>query len=302
MNIARPGMCLATIAAITMTASESDAYHPVPGFHLEANAGGASRVYFTGSPRWDGQDCGTCHVDAPGQVRFHLSSTPEDIFTTGRYEPGQAYVVTIDVTGAEGKGLRTWMLETLDDDLADVGAYFDIGGCFTVQGTPRGCLQPSCTFMCKNQQSFRATCAPDGDPICSEVRKIPGCEYCGSGDGCTGCTTVDGVVGGVVVPPPWRFELVAPAAGTGPVTMYFGGVAGTSDHTSRGDDYEMQFHRLCEGPTDCSEGPASEGEQAGDYTPEPSAPGGCSAGGGHTGWPPLLLALLILRRRGSSET
>jgi len=292
--------CLAAIALVAIGYGDASAYHPIPSFHAEARVGGAARIYYTGSPRWEGQDCGSCHVDSPGLVRFHMSSTPTDIFATGRYEPGQAYTVSIGISGAEGKGLRTWMLETLDDLDTDVGVYEELpgGGCTSAQGTQRSCFQASCNFMCRNAPEFRETCAPAGTSICNELIKIPGCGHCGGGDSCNGCNTVDGVVGGVIALPPWNFVFVAPPAGTGPINLYFGGVAGTSDHSSLDDDYQMQYHRLCEGMTDCDSGPVSEGEEGGEYTPPKAS--GCASSGGAGGTGALLVVLLGLifaRRR-----
>ncbi len=120
----------------------------------------------------------------------------------------------------------------------------------------------------------------------------------GGGDSeCTGCVTVDGIVGGVTAMPPWQLDFIALRAGTGPINISFGGVAGTSDHTSEGDDYEMQAHRLCEGSSDCATDPLSEGEDAGDYTPPSNA--GCSivGGSGSNQLVLLLLGALLWRRR-----
>lgn len=307
MNTRKLAALLAILGIFAAGSGEAAAYHPIPGFHLAAQSGGGARIYYTGSPRWLGQDCGSCHTETDGRVRFALSATPEDIFTTGRYEPGTTYRITIDISGAEGKGLRTWMLETLDDSDIDVGSYRDVaGGCTSPQGTPRGCLQPSCTFMCRNRPEFRDTCAPDGQPICDELIQIPGCGHCGGRDGCGGCVTVDGIVGGVTVPPPWRLDFIAPPAGTGAINLYFGGVAGTSDHSSLNDDYEMQFHRLCEGASECGDDPSTSAEPGGDYVPQPRTTG-CSAAtpsaiGERGGWLVLvLLALFAVRRRQNSN-
>ncbi len=66
--------------------------------------GGAGGLYFTGSPRNYGLNCGVCHVGATHNLKIGLVSYPDDIFKEG-FEPGKEYIIYLRFFN-ETKGLQ----------------------------------------------------------------------------------------------------------------------------------------------------------------------------------------------------
>jgi hypothetical protein len=60
-------------------------------------------LYFTGAPRFVSQSCASCHIDAPGLVDLKLGADDQTLFTNG-YHPGQIYELEVSLSG-ETRGL-----------------------------------------------------------------------------------------------------------------------------------------------------------------------------------------------------
>ena len=72
------------------------AFHPGSDFDKSPGAGGGGGIFYTGVPRERGWTCAACHVDAPGTIRLGFTGS---LVTDGRYTPGRAYPITIELLG-----------------------------------------------------------------------------------------------------------------------------------------------------------------------------------------------------------
>ncbi len=88
--------------SVLLAPSYVGAFHEVASFSRTANTGGGSSVYFTGSRRFKGYDCGICHVDAERRISIGLDSA----LTSGTYTPGLIYPITVRLIG-EHRGLSS---------------------------------------------------------------------------------------------------------------------------------------------------------------------------------------------------
>ncbi len=256
----------------------ASAFHPPAHFAAHANSGHGSRMYYTGSPRWKGYDCGTCHVDAPGDLLFSLSSEPEDIFAAGEYEPGKSYTIVVKRFN-DPKAVSNFMLEVNDDNDAVVGSYDNVslaGKGETAGGLASICGQQLGPTLSDGLCTQVATCekVDANEPLtCSN---LAACQTCSSRPNGTcdaqnpDCLPGDGVVGGQAVKNPWYFAYKAPEPGAGAITFYLGGVGqvGAHDNSAYADDVFMGTWRLCEKGTSCqSTGSGPAGDPGGSYNP-----------------------------------
>lgn len=133
----------------------ASAYSSPAQFDLAPSAdtiGGGGGVHYTGSERFQGQDCSGCHLGGEGQIDFALSSAPIDLFADG-YVPGQIYRIQVDLLSdrvgpaicetdgpLEPCNLNTFALEMLSDGDAAVGVLcptqFVDGRCISALGAP----------------------------------------------------------------------------------------------------------------------------------------------------------------------
>ena len=124
---------------VALAATPAAAYHPLRDYAASANTGGGARMYFTGSPRWRGYDCTICHVDAPGLMRFEVTSEPAELLTSGAWTPGKEYTLTLRMVGetrhSESEH-NTFLLGVEDDRGQPAGTFSDPGG--DLQPAPGG--------------------------------------------------------------------------------------------------------------------------------------------------------------------
>ncbi len=122
-------MRVAIFALAFCVASPAYAFHTEDLFEESAATGGASGVFYTGSPRAKNWTCAACHLDAPGVVSLTLSSMPRTLFADLEYEPGQTYTITVGMTN-ETKGLEassnynSFAMEFLDPEAMPLGGFF----------------------------------------------------------------------------------------------------------------------------------------------------------------------------------
>ena len=117
------------------------------------STGGSGGIYYTGSPRFQGQGCEGCHTGGEGQVDLGLKSIPAGLFD-GEYEAGALYHIEVafsaDQVGAtecpddpartEACNLNLFALEVLDLDHQPLGELcptpFQDGDCPHTLGAP----------------------------------------------------------------------------------------------------------------------------------------------------------------------
>ena len=114
-------IALAVIAA----SGTAHAFHTPSVFDDGVQEGGGNRVYFTGSPRQKGYDCGVCHVDAAKAISARVDLMPA---IDGVYTPGQQYLVTVTLVG-EHRGFgaasnqNSFLAEVIDDTGISLGGF-----------------------------------------------------------------------------------------------------------------------------------------------------------------------------------
>ena len=243
MSTTRTSAFLAFLATLT-AASVAHAwdgptlwYDPADG--MPPGGGG---IFGTGAARDHGITCQDCHVDPPDgdvELRFRFSPSLASMNGLDAYQPGQTYDVTVELVGE--------------------------------------LLTGPCAPDAKNNNGFAATFADaTGQPA--------GMLASDSGQSGTDCPTAypDPGTGTTVlyrdcdVAMPedyertsWQFRWTAPSAGTGPVTLHFGGVDGNCDMMSMGDLVVVGQRDLVPAPAVAAREP-------------------------HRGWPPALGLLLSL--------
>ncbi len=142
------------IGCVLLAASSTaQAFHIPSVFDDGVQEGGGHRVYFTGSPRQKGYDCGVCHVDAANTITARVELSPA---ADGGYKPGQQYLVTVTLVG-EHRGFgaasnqNSFLAEVLDDANVSIGSFMTpdqdkarliddgqvVGGVSTGKGTTR---------------------------------------------------------------------------------------------------------------------------------------------------------------------
>lgn len=90
------------VFAVLAVSSDVGAHHEVSSFSKSATIGGGGGLYYTGSKRFKGYDCGVCHVDAEERISIELDSP----LRSGTYRAGLIYPVTLRLVG-EHKGLES---------------------------------------------------------------------------------------------------------------------------------------------------------------------------------------------------
>lgn len=192
----------------------------------QANGGraGAGGIYGTGGAKDHGITCAHCHIKAPGLISATVTPTPAWGMKNGSptYTPGQKYSIAVAMTG-ENKGLNqgnnnlNGMAITVEDQGGKTSGVFE----------------------------------SDTSPVVSSA-SCPAA-YPASNPA-AGTTYLYGDCHGVIyIPRPnstsWTYSWTAPAAGSGPLTVFYGVVDGDADgKSSLDDDVKMGTVKLVEGP------------------------------------------------------
>jgi uncharacterized protein (TIGR03382 family) len=113
------------VAALVCASANAWAFHTPGTFDDTAAKGGGHRIYFTGSARQKGYDCGMCHTDSAGKISAQVQLTPS---ASGAYVPGQLYSVAVKLVGEHrGFGARNnqngFVAEVVDDTGQTAGTY-----------------------------------------------------------------------------------------------------------------------------------------------------------------------------------
>jgi hypothetical protein len=204
----------------------------VPGAPHAATFGASGEgIYFTGAPRFLGMTCDKCHTDGPGLVRLKLGADDVSLFSTG-YNPGQTYQLEVEIQG-ETKGLdysgSTCTEPPLKND------HYTYQQCnnnsFAMEiDTLTGPLAGA-TVFCANPP-VNGNC-PAPNPLADESMVSP------DNDAVFGNRQHQATNPKTVArndPTTWHLWWTAPAAGTGPVTIFVGAVDGNGgDGTAASD-------------------------------------------------------------------
>ncbi|MEO6954580.1 MAG: hypothetical protein ABI321_22470 [Polyangia bacterium] len=201
---------------------------------LGANAEG---IYFTGAPRFSGIDCSSCHTDGPRKVTLDLGVDDVTLFSTG-YVPGQTYELSVTL-GNETEGLEYSTPTCTDVPPSDSGVTYQQCNnnnfaleIDTATGPVTGtsfCAAPPSQGSCpaKSSSGDEVVVAPDGDAVFANDAHSMSMPYQRLANDATS----------------WHLWWSAPAAGSGPVTIYVAAVDGnggsgtvTSDQDPYGDD------------------------------------------------------------------
>lgn len=202
--------------------------------------GGAGFLYGTGSTREYGITCANCHVKGPGTVDASVTPAPAWGTKAGMasYTPGTLYTITVTLLNeVKGVGLGA---KNFNGFAATVENQAGQGvGTFNNDDTP-GVSTTSCTQL---------STVP-GAAITLEqnlANKGVTTYLISPNTAGGGCYTVVSVTKADLKV--WKFTWRAPAAGTGPVTIYYGVVDGsTGGASSLQNDVKMGTVKLVEGP------------------------------------------------------
>lgn len=237
-----------SLLAMTLALLVAPAVHAFPNLYFwqtaaEAPNGGASFLYGTGGATELGVTCALCHVKGPGLVGVNVTATPAFGQKNGSaaYTPGTVYSISVTLVNEnKGLGLGTKNLNgmalTIENQTGQgVGLFTndDTAGntvntmtCVQVPTTPpaaAGMLQAN--LIARGATTYLISPNTTGG----------------------GCYTV------VSVNTPnlasWKFTWRAPAAGAGPLTIFYGAVDGaTGGSSSLMGDVKQGTLKLVEGP------------------------------------------------------
>jgi hypothetical protein len=276
---------LIAIIAMSVNARKAHAFDDSTQFFNQALAphaatyGASSEgIYFTGAPRFLSMVCDKCHTDGPGVVRLKLGADDPSLFDGG-YRPGQTYELEVALQG-ETEGLDHSGATCTEPPLAsEKYTYVPCNNNnFALEiDTGSGPLAGPMTYC--TQAPAGGACPPAG--IDDETVLSP------DNDAVFGNRTHQAANPRVVAPndpTTWHLWWSAPAAGSGPVTIYVAAVDGNggdgtaaSDQDTIGDDTVQASFFI---------------QEAGASVPV-GATAGCSAASGHASIESLRLALLL---------
>jgi len=185
---------------------------------------GGAGIWGTGGRADHHIGCTACHVEAQGQVSLQLTFNPA-LDTTGggtSYKPGQRYQVTAALLGEwKGRGFQTCGQYVSHTN--GFGAAFELSG-----GARAGRIETD------SGQDSDACPSTVGDPNSGNTTITYGDCHAVAANAKEDLTQ-------------WTFWWTAPAAGSGPVTIFWGVVDGDCDMKSTGDDAKVGQQVLTEG-------------------------------------------------------
>jgi hypothetical protein len=195
----------------------AEAFPTLAYWHLPAsgpagqNRAGAEGIYGTGGPRDYGIQCAHCHIGAEGLIDLDFQVSPPFSQNGNQtyYQPGTVYDIVVTLTGEHLSNPMGKSLNGMAVSFEDPG-----GNTFGVLHDDNGHSSSSC-------------------PPAAPTTKPVGTTYV-EGD-CHGILFVDHENNAT-----WQFQWVAPAAGSGQVTMWYGAVDGNQVAESSLEDDVVQ--------------------------------------------------------------
>jgi hypothetical protein len=225
---------IGALAAISLVSVGVVAFPQSGEWHATATAQrpGGGDVYANGSTRDFGITCNHCHINdknQQGHIDFIITPSPawSKVNNLDAYKPGQLYAMTVTMA----KAGQT----TPGDNLGAAGNNNNINGfTLTVEdagGNPKGTLRGD---------AVPNACPPNAP---APDATVPGKTTYTYND----CRTIVSLDQPQVILQ-WSFTWMAPAAGTGDLTVYYAAVDGDGKKTSYGDDVKVGNLKLKEGP------------------------------------------------------
>ena len=206
--------------------------------HASSLSASSEGFYFTGAPRFAKLDCAKCHTSGPGRLTMHLGASPSTLFTDG-YDPGATYEIEVAL-GNESRGLQ-YNASTCTEPPGPTDQYTYVqcnNNGFALELDGRGGATPGVGTICAGAPAQGA--CPTVDPFLDETVVAPGGDAIFSNRQHSPVQPKQVVRNGATY---WHFYWVAPAAGTGAVTVFGAAVdgnggAGTADNDQDpdGDD------------------------------------------------------------------
>lgn len=196
-------------------------------------APGGGGIYGTGGAKDYGITCAHCHTNAPGMVGTTIAPTPawQTLPGGSAYKPNTKYRIVVTLTN-ETKNPGT--TNNLNGFALTIENQSGVGvGMFATDAAT-----PITTMNCTNTRVLGA----------AEMALVTAgtTTYMISPANTGGCYTVVSVPKAGATS--WSFDWTSPAAGTGPVTIFYGVVDGDKAGTdSSGDDVKQGTVRLLEG-------------------------------------------------------
>ncbi|MEP7122563.1 MAG: hypothetical protein ABJE95_16695 [Byssovorax sp.] len=236
------------VASLPLISAVAIAFPKVSAWHGTANAvsPGASDIYGTGGVSDWGLTCANCHIKAPGLINATVLPPGGWPKKNGlnSYVPDTSYLVTVSLVGEHlaanapapaYNNLNSFALTAEDQNGKPQGV-------FTTDGTnplfARSSNGPECLAKTAALPAgFWETQAPT--------------TYTNNNTGTTFLVGDCHAIVNLTIPnrTNWTFTWKAPKVGTGPLTLYYGVVDGSSHGSnSQDDDVKMGTVKLVEGP------------------------------------------------------
>ena len=239
------------VAALPLVSAAAIAFPKAAAWHQSASAvsPGASDIFATGGVSDWGITCANCHIKAPGLINATVLPTPAWPTMGGlkAYSPTKSYVITVSLVGEHLNAGIAPVGNAAPDNLNSFALTFEDQngkpqGVFTTDGTNplfvRSSNGPECTA--------KTAALPAGF---WETQKPT--TYTTNNTGTTFLVGDCHAIVNLTIPnqTTWTFSWKAPKVGTGPLTVYYGVVDGSSHGTnSQDDDVKMGTIKLLEGP------------------------------------------------------
>ena len=265
----------------------SQFFAPAGGGHSATLGANAEGIYFTGSPRYSGLDCSTCHTDGPQRLTLKLGADDVDLFTSG-YQPGKTYEFDVSLrnesaglaystpgcTDPPGKG-DTYSYQQCNNNnfaLEIDDGNGPLGGMGVFCGAPPGTACPKADL-----NADEVAIAPGGDAVFANHAHSVSMPYQHARN--------DEVT--------WHFWWTAPAPGRGPLTVHVAAVDGNGGSGTASNDQDPYGDDTVHAAITIDQRDAQGGLEG-------SA--GCAIAGDSHGAAPVLLSVLgafvaLLRRR-----
>jgi hypothetical protein len=240
------------VASLPLVSAVAIAFPKAGAWHTAATAvsPGASDIYATGGVSDWGLTCANCHIKAPGLINATVLPPGGWPKKNGlnAYVPDASYVVTVNLTGehlavndAAFNNLNSFALTVEDQNGKPQGVFTTDGtnlNKFLVSSNSASCLAKTAAlpplivgvFSWENQQPMTYTKNQTGTTfLVGDCHAIVNLTIPNRTD--------------------WTFTWKAPKVGTGPLTVYYGVVDGSSHGlNSQDDDVKMGTVKLVEGP------------------------------------------------------
>lgn len=236
------------VASIPLVSAVAIAFPKAGAWHTAASATspGGSDIFATGGVSDWGLTCANCHIKAPGLIDATVLPTPAWPVKNGlkAYTPGASYTLSVSLVGEHLKANDTTM--PVPDNLNSFALTIEDQngkpqGVFTTDGTGAGFARSSDQAPCTGGNAALPAGFWEVQPV-SKYNASTGTTFLGGDCHAIVNLTIPNKVN-------WTFSWKAPAAGTGPLTIYYGVVDGSSrGSNSQDDDVKMGTIKLLEGP------------------------------------------------------